>query len=253
MIQSHVMYNILRSFNRFERTASVQAQLLEEQTKNDFAEMRRLEEEKLARIREFSDASKTSRNWGYLSSITNNLTPIIPLVSGAALYQDKETSLAGTLLIGSSVASIANRIFQSSGIYDTIASWITPTNSLSETIASRLETGMQFVSYVSGLAGGYLAAKAPTVTSAVTSWATTGASWATTGMHLVTQGINFGQSFAERNIRYTQSDVQLTESQIQQRSQNIQQIAKESEKLTHTIAEIAEAVKSAIQLLDTRI
>lgn len=246
MSNPHFMYSLLGTYERFENTALIQTQILEDHIKTDFEEMRRIEKDKLARIKEFSHHQNTSNSWAYLSAVANNVTSLIPLVSGLALSRNKETRTPGLLLVGSGVASIANRIFQSNGIYDKISTWLTSSQDMQETIASRLETGMQYASYVAGLAGYYLDGGTSTLTEKLTSWATTGAA-------LATQGIHFGQSFAEKQIRYTKADVQIAESQIQQRFQNIHQTAKESERLTHTIADIAEALKSAIQSLYTRV
>lgn len=246
MTDTHFMYSLLGTYERFEQTALTQAQLLEDQTNIDFEEIRRLERAKLPRFKEFSQAKNSSKNWGYFSAVAGNITSLIPLVSGYALSKSKETSTAGYLLMASGVTSIANRIFQSNGIYDKISSWITPSSPIQETIASRLEAGMQFASYVTGIAGGYLAASTTPVANTLTSWFTT-------GMNLATGGINYAQSKTEEKAALIRSEVQIAESQIQQRFQNIHQITKESERLTHTIGALCELVKSTIYSLFSRV
>ncbi|HSX13565.1 MAG TPA: hypothetical protein VLE96_04005 [Chlamydiales bacterium] len=244
-MQTHFMYRLLGTYERFEKTATTQADILERQTENDFEVVRLHEKEKQKLMIEFSQAQNSSRNWEYLSAIANNITPMIPLLSGAVIWNSEENSLAGKLLVASGVAGIANRIFQSNGIYDKVSSWITPSKDLQETIASRLETGLQYASYVAGAAGGFLASSSGLLAEKL-------ASWATTGVNIAAQGIDFGKSFAEKQKSHSMADVQIAESQIHQRFQSIQQTAKEGERLTHTIAEICEALKASIHSLYSR-
>ena len=121
---------------------------------------------------------------------------------------------------------------------------MTSSKDMQETIASRLETGMQFASYVFGAAGSFLGYQSgaipqlPIVTSA---------------LNMGTQGINFGKSLVEKQSAHISSAVQYTESSINQLFQRIQQTGKESERLSHSVGEICEALKTAVQTLYSRI
>jgi hypothetical protein len=243
---THFMYSLLNTYQRFEKTAVTQAHILEGQTQHDFEEMRTIEKEKIKRVKEFSQTQNTSRNWDMISAAANHITSAIPLIAGANLYFSEESKIPSYLLIGSGVANIANRVFRSNEIYDKISSWFTDQSDLQEVIASRLESGLQYASYVAAAAGGYLASVSGSVAGQLTNMAKS-------GMDIASYGIQFGQSFSEKQTKHILADIQNAESNIQQRFQSLHQTTKESERLTHTIADIVEALKSAIQSLYSRV
>lgn len=243
---THFMYSLLNTYERFEKTAVTQAHILESQTQHDFEEMREIEKNKIKRIKEFSEIQNTSRNWEMISAFANNITAAIPLIAGATLYFKDESKIPSYLLVGSGIANIANRIFKSNGIFDKISSWFTDQSDMQEVIASRLESGLQYASYVAGAAGSYLACASGSVASQL-------ATMAKSSMDFASSGIQFGQSFSEKRSKHILADIQNAESTIQQRFQNLHQTTKESERLTHTIADIVEALKSAIHSLYSRV
>lgn len=241
----HFMYSLLRTYEGFEKTAMTQAQLLESQTERDFEEMRRLESEKLARIEEFSASQSSRKNWSLLSSVVDYITPLLTTGLGAYYSLTKEeTRTAGYLMIAAGVTNIASRILPSSSAYETISSWMTSSKDMQETIASRLEAGMQYASYVFGAAGSVLACYQPGTAPDL--------SMVNTAINVGTHGIHFGKSLVEKNVALINSAVQHTESTINQLFQRIQQTGKESERLSHSIGDICEALKTAIQTLYSR-
>lgn len=246
---THFMYSLLGTYARFESTANTEADLLEKQTQRDFAEMNRLEEEKLKRIQEFSKAAATEKKWSLISSTTQNIFTGSALALGAFSFATGKANKASMLMLASGVTSAASRIFQATGVYNKVASWMSAAKDMQGVIASRLEIGMQCISAGLGIAGGISAIGSGAVSSGITKISSWMAPFAGFGQ----KAIELKKSFVEKTSAHVNSHLQRSESLIIQIYQRIHQTGKDAERLIHTIGEICEAIKNAVYSLHTRV
>lgn len=242
---THFMYGFTNTFARYEATAAKQVKQLDGQIENDLKEVRRLEKEKLARMQEFSLAANSSQSWGFASSIANNVTAITGMAVGAACYMSSEVAKPAAYLLGAAgAASMANRLFSYMGWYEKASSWMSESKEMQETIASRLEQGLQFASHAMNFAaGGYLAynlSVIPQTAASIVSGVTGGCA----------KAIEFGKSFADKKSAHIRSDMQYSELSIHQIYQRLQQSAKEGERLSHSLGDTAQALKDMIHNLN---
>lgn len=245
----HFMYSLLGTYAKFEATAGKQADLLNSQTKSDFAEMARIETEKLEQIQTFARTAATEKKWSLISSTTQNIISGSSLVLGALSLSSGKANKASMLMLASGVTGVASRIFSATGVYDKLASWMTSAKEMQEKIASRLEIGMQCASLGLGLVGGISAASSGVVTdvaSQISSWIAPFSGFGQTGIKII-------HSSVEKESKHASCFLQQSESLITQIYQRIHQTGKDAERLVHTIGEICESIKNAVHSLYTRV
>lgn len=259
---THFMYSLIDTYSRLENSAIKQTELLENQTIRDFADMQRLEDEKRAKIQEFSKANASEKNWSLISSTTQNIIAGSSLAMGAISLARGGVNPASALLLASGVTSAASRLFQYTGAFKKVASWFTKSQEMQEKIASRLEIGTQSIGAGLGIASGITAAFG---SSAVTNsmakmgtWISPQISerinpWIAPVAGLGQKAIELKKSFVEKQSSHIGAFLQQSESLIIQIYQRIHQTGKDAERLVHTVGDICEALKQAVYTQQMRI
>lgn len=246
---THFIYSLLRTYIRFENTAIAQTDLLESQTRRDFAEMRRIESEKQVKFLELAKTIKSEKNWGIVSFASQTAISVSALAFGAASLTNENTRSSGVLMLASGVANVASRVFSYAGTFKKVASWMTQSNEMQEKIASRMEVGTQCVAAGLGALGAFSAYRNGTMTesmSKVKSWI------ASPSAVLFSKGFELKKSLFERQSKHISAFLMQSESLIMQIFHRIHQTSKDGERLVHTIGDICEALKQAISSLYTR-
>lgn len=261
-LSTHFMYSLLNTYTKFEKTAGAQTDLLERQTIRDFAEMQRIEDEKRSKIQELAKTNASERNWSLISSTTQNIITGSTLAVGAFSLASGGVNPASVLMLASGVTSAASRIFQYTGAYNKVASWMSSAKEMQEKIASRLEIGTQCVAAGLGLASGITAAvRSNAVTNSITkmgSWISPEISakispWFAPVASMGQKAIELKKSFVEKQSSHIGAFLQQSESLIMQIFQRIHQTGKDAERLVHTVGDICEAIKQAVYTQHTRI
>jgi hypothetical protein len=237
----HCAYSLMRTFAAFEKTAAKQADLLEQQAKQDFLAIDQLRADKLAKLPNLSQSIASEKTW----SMIRGFASVSSLALGAFSLRKEETKTAGIFLLAATVTNAVSHLFTQTGVVHRFASWMTSSEDGQQAISAKLNTGMQWLSAGLNLAGtilSYQAGTLPKIGSDI--YGTLG------GIGL--QAIDLKQAFIKKQTHDSSALLQQIESYIMQISYRLNDAGKESAKLLKSVGNICEAVKNAIQTLHPR-
>ena len=243
------MIGVIETSNRFEGTIQAQADLLENQTKIAFETMDRLEEEKTESIKKHSQLLTSEKKWSFLSCTTKNILTATTLVSGAYAVTQEKGKTSGMLMLASGVTSAVSSVFQWTGVYKTVSSWMTKSSELQDKIASRLEGGMQCLSVGLGLAGSVSAYRSGLTT---TETAKNIGSKFTHAAGFIHGCLEYKKSSVGKDSRYLEASLIGSQTRITDLFQGILQKGKEAMQSIHVNGDLWESLKQMLSTLQPR-
>lgn len=243
----HFMYGLLRQHNKLEGLAAKQTSIFESIIDTNFKEMARLEEEKKGKMLERGAALISEKRWSFLSNVAQSVVSGSAALLGSLQISQNSATPASYLMVASGITSVANRMLHSTGIYTKAASWIAKTAEMKEKIASRLETGMTFLSMGFALAGGAMAAKSsiPSMSDAPGKLQSAISGIATLA-GLGRGATDVQRSFIQRQGDHLSAFIQTAETKIMLLYYAIHRGCKEVDHLANSMNDIGENLKNAI-------
>ncbi len=241
----HFLYGMVATFSRFAETLGSQVSMIENHTEKAFAQVKRIEKEKLLKLDELSLSAASGKKWGSISSITQDVLSVGSLAFGAYSLKEKGAEPSTLLALAAGATSLANRALKGTGAYDRFSSWVNGSDSPQEKIASSLETGMSWFSRGLSVAGGVAAFGAGAVQGV-----------AQTAINVVSNlsGGLFGMQ--EASINKDASDIRAS---LQEKNasiafllQDTSHSGKDAERLAHTIGDVSETMKTIAETLNTK-
>lgn len=243
----HYMYGLLRAHKDLEAIADKQTRVFETQVKHDLAEIDRLEAEKLEKLRKHSEAVKSEKTWGVLSTVAQYLMAGTAIVLGAAVLA--AAPWAGGLMLASGALALGGRVMHDKGTFQAIAACFTKSAELQKKIATGIEMGMLFLSLGFGLGGGAWAHSLGVLSAANNA----------ANIQKVAVGIGLGASlgkgtgdlgiaFTNKRKSHLEADLQITETKRNELYQNMSQYAKDVQKFVDSTGDIGDEIKQAISV-----